>query len=88
MTTVTRRQLFTHAQSIGVEITEETGGGFRHFHAYSPVGKIFIGSTCHNTGLGDAYPGDKPEWGFMLNEIEIEDCGAGKSCETCYPTDD
>ena len=82
---ITRKQVFAKAAETGVEIDEERDWSHCHFHAYAPQGKIFAGSTCHNTGLGDAFPGEPPDWKFMFNEIELMDCDQGPECDYCHP---
>ena len=85
---VTRKQVFNKAAQLGVEIDEHTPYWGRHFHAYAPLGKIFIGSSCHNANLGDAPTSEKPDWGHMLNELELEDCDQGPNCDYCHPEEE
>jgi len=86
--TATRKQLFDRALVLGVEIDEDAWSGFRHFHAYAPGGKTFIGSSVHNAAIGDTSPGETPDWKAMLNEIEVEDCDYGPECDYCHPEDE
>tara|TARA_R100000306_G_C4324496_1_gene116936 strand:+ start:109 stop:324 length:216 start_codon:yes stop_codon:yes gene_type:complete len=68
----TRKQVFEKAKKLGVEIQEWRDGGDRFFQADAPQGKHFIGSTVSSAYLGDYAVGEKPDWKFMLNEIELE----------------
>lgn len=79
---MTRKQLFARASFLGVKIVEGRDGPYRSFHAWAPRGKIFAGSTCHNTQLGDFVSGEKPYWAAMSKEIELENCGE-PGCDYC-----
>jgi hypothetical protein len=70
----TRKQVFEKAKKLGVEIQEWRDGDDRFFRAHAPEGKFFDGSTVSSTYLGDYAVGEKPDWKFMLNEIELVEC--------------
>tara|TARA_R100001015_G_C4586350_1_gene142240 strand:+ start:593 stop:853 length:261 start_codon:yes stop_codon:yes gene_type:complete len=83
----TRKQLFEKAQKTGVEILEWRQDNCRIFQAWAPEGKTFKGSTCHSTQLGEILVGEKPNWKWMMNEIELVDCDE-KDCDYCSPLEE
>ena len=84
-TKATLKMVYAKAIKTGVEIEEDRGFGSRSWTAWSPAGKKFTGSTCHVTCLGDYFVGEKPNWNWMLEEIELDECDEGVDCEYCHP---
>jgi hypothetical protein len=84
----TKKAFFAEADRLGVEVDVSSDhDGSRTFFGYGPAGKQFVGSACHTTTLGDYEKGDTPNWGWMIAEIQQDECENGDDCDYCHPED-
>ena len=71
---MTKARFLDVAKQLNVEVDDEGWGDIRHLHAYAPKGKHFRATQTRNIGLGDYERGERPNWGALSKEIQLEDC--------------
>lgn len=79
---VTRKEFFSRAAELDIEIDEERDAEGVLFMAHAPAGFRFDASTCHCCNLGGADIGERVDYGRMMRELELTPC-TDADCEYC-----